>query len=204
MASPLDDLTAAARIRNAALEGFADRGIAATSIRWIAATAGVSPGLVQYHYPTKEALREAVDSYVLQVAASTISDLPVGVTASDAAEEFGQRITALFRDRPLGLRYVARGLVDRDEHALELFDNLVKLTGHLADQDIKDGRTWPDIDPVWARLHVLIYNLGAILLEEAIDRQLPEPLRSEEGLERWRTAATALFRRGLYRPDDRT
>jgi AcrR family transcriptional regulator len=188
MASPADDMTAAARIRNAALEGFADRGVAATSIRWVAAAAGVSPGLVQYHYPTKEALREAVDRYVLEVAASTFSDLPLGVSASDVAEEFGKRITALVRDRPLGLRYVARGLIDRDEHALALFD-------------ISDGRLWPDIDPVWASLHVLIYNLAAILLEEAIDRQLPEPLRSEEGLERWRTAATALFRHGLYRPD---
>jgi AcrR family transcriptional regulator len=201
MASPPEDMTAAARIRNAALEGFADRGVAATSIRWVAAAAGVSPGLVQYHYPTKEALREAVDRYVLEVAASTFSDLPLGVSASDVAEELGKRITALFRDRPLGLRYVARGLIDRDEHALALFDNLVKLTGRIAAQDISDGRMWPDIDPVWASLHVLIYNLAAILLEEAIDRQLPEPLRSEEGLERWRTAATALFRHGLYRPD---
>jgi AcrR family transcriptional regulator len=201
MPSPPDDMTAAARIRNAALEGFANRGVAATSIRWVAAAAGVSPGLVQYHYPTKEALREAVDMYVLQVAASTFSDVPLGVTPSDVAEEFGKRITALVRDHPLGLRYVARGLVDGDERALELFDNLVKLAGRIAAQDMSDGRTWPDIDPVWACLHVLIYNLGVILLEEAIDRQLPEPLRSEEGLERWRTAATALFRHGLYRPD---
>ncbi|MGI8558819.1 MAG: hypothetical protein ACR2ND_11020 [Solirubrobacteraceae bacterium] len=61
---------------------------------------------------------------------------------------------------------------------------------------------WPDSDATWAGLHVLIYNLGVILLEEAIDRQLPEPLRSDRGLERWRVAATALFHHGLYRPDD--
>jgi hypothetical protein len=35
-------------------------------------------------------------------------------------------------------------------------------------------------------------------LEQAIDRQLPEPLRSPQGLERWRRATGALYRDGLY------
>lgn len=56
-------------------------------------------------------------------------------------------------------------------------------------------------DRVWARLHVLVYNLGVVLLEPAIDRHLPEPLRSPEGLERWREAATAMFHHGLYVTD---
>jgi hypothetical protein len=38
-----------------------------------------------------------------------------------------------------------------------------------------------------------------VLLEHAIDRQLPEPLRSEQGLERWRRATSAIHREGLYR-----
>jgi AcrR family transcriptional regulator len=42
------DLSTYARIRNAALEGFATRGVAATSIRDVATAAGVSPGLVQH------------------------------------------------------------------------------------------------------------------------------------------------------------
>src|SRR5881397_4426812 len=62
------DLTAAARIRNAALRHFAARGFAGTSIRTIAKAARVSPGLVQHHFPSKAKLRTAVDQFVIQRA----------------------------------------------------------------------------------------------------------------------------------------
>lgn len=42
------------RIRDAALKCFAAHGTAATSLRFIADTAGVSIGLVQHHFGTKE------------------------------------------------------------------------------------------------------------------------------------------------------
>jgi AcrR family transcriptional regulator len=67
------DLTAPARIRNAALRLFAENGVDGTSIRDIAGAAGVSPGLVQHHFKTKDAVRDAVNGYVL---------LPVGHVAN--------------------------------------------------------------------------------------------------------------------------
>jgi TetR/AcrR family transcriptional regulator, regulator of cefoperazone and chloramphenicol sensitivity len=60
-----DDLTARARIRDAALRQFAEQGFERSTIRGIAATAGVSPGLVRHHFGSKEALRDAVDEHVL-------------------------------------------------------------------------------------------------------------------------------------------
>src|SRR5204862_374092 len=71
-----DDLTSYARIRNAALELFASRGVAGTSIRDVARAAGVSPGLVQHHFGTKAGLQQAVDECVVADAVSTITDLP--------------------------------------------------------------------------------------------------------------------------------
>src|SRR2546428_10971298 len=62
------DLTAAARIRNAALRHFAARGVAATSIRDVARAARVSPGLVQHHFRAKARLRRAVDEFVIRRA----------------------------------------------------------------------------------------------------------------------------------------
>ncbi len=44
------DLTARARIREAALRHFAEEGYERATIRAIAATAGVSPGLVRHHF----------------------------------------------------------------------------------------------------------------------------------------------------------
>ncbi|HJE59178.1 MAG TPA: TetR/AcrR family transcriptional regulator, partial [Nocardiopsis listeri] len=51
-----DDLTARARIRDAALTRFGQEGFG-VSVRAIAEEAGVSPGLVIHHFGSKEKLR---------------------------------------------------------------------------------------------------------------------------------------------------
>jgi len=61
-----EDLTARARIRDAALWHFAEEGFSRATIRDIAATAGVSPGLVRHHFGSKEGLRDACDEAVSQ------------------------------------------------------------------------------------------------------------------------------------------
>ena len=45
-----EDRTGRARVRDAALAEFAERGLAGASVRSVAARAGVSPGLVQHHF----------------------------------------------------------------------------------------------------------------------------------------------------------
>src|SRR5215469_6327642 len=60
-----EDLTARARIRDAALALFAERGMDGTTIRDIARAAGVSGGLVRHHFGSKEDLRAACDAYAL-------------------------------------------------------------------------------------------------------------------------------------------
>src|SRR5829696_8252307 len=67
-----DDLTARARIREAALELFAEDGVAGTSLRSVAAKAAVSPSLVVHHFGTKAGLREAVDDAVLTAFSSAM------------------------------------------------------------------------------------------------------------------------------------
>src|SRR5215217_1049449 len=65
--SPLEaDLTARARIRDAAVRRFAAEGFG-VPVRGIAAEARVSPGLVIHHFGSKEALRAECDEHVLQV-----------------------------------------------------------------------------------------------------------------------------------------
>jgi AcrR family transcriptional regulator len=60
------DLTAMARIRNAALERFPRDGFRGTTVRSVADDAGGSPGLIVHHFATKEGLREACDEYVIE------------------------------------------------------------------------------------------------------------------------------------------
>jgi AcrR family transcriptional regulator len=63
--SNAEDLTARARIRDAAIALFAERGIGPATIRDIAQAAGVSSGLLRHHFGSKEGLRRACDEYAM-------------------------------------------------------------------------------------------------------------------------------------------
>jgi AcrR family transcriptional regulator len=192
------DLTAAARIRNAALEGFARDGVAATSIRDVAKAAGVSAGLVQHHFPSKDALRAAVDEYVVAVATEALQAIDEAAEG-DVVDAIAERINDFVRDHHVALLYVARGVLDRDEAALRMFDALAELSRRQLEALKARGRLRPDLDLEWATLHSVIINLGAVTFEPALSRQLGEPFFAHDTLDRWKRATTALFREGEFR-----
>src|SRR5262249_34847278 len=87
------DLTARAKVRDAALELFARQGYAATSVREIAAAAGVSPALLFHHFGSKQGLRDAVDAWLTDTIAAAVAE-----TAADAEGAGGPAaLTARFR-----------------------------------------------------------------------------------------------------------
>jgi AcrR family transcriptional regulator len=195
------DLSTYARIRNAALEGFASKGVEATSIRDVAAAAGVSPGLVQHHFGTKAGLRQAVNDYVVAVAADTFEGL---VESADGWPAMGDRVTAWVRDNALSLRYLGRGLMEGDADASRIFDALVEMVRSNGVAVLeRAGRLDPDVDQDWAAMHLVVFNLACVLLEPAISRHLPEPFFSSAELARWNRATTELYRRGLTRTASR-
>jgi AcrR family transcriptional regulator len=198
---PDSDLTTFARIRNAALAGYAKDGVAATSIRDTAKAAGVSPGLVQHHFATKAALGQAVNDYVAATAVAAFADVPVASSAADASEELGRRVATLVHEHPDALLYVARASIEGDPGALDLFDTFVSIAEQQWQQLSRDGLLRADIDQQWTVLNTIIVNLGPLLFHAGLDRHLPQPFLSPEGLERWQTAATKLFRHGVYRAE---
>lgn len=193
------DLTSYARIRNAALEGFAANGVAGTSIRDVAAAAGVSPGLVQHHFGTKARLRQAVDEFVIGVAMETFRDLiPAGRV--EAWSSMGDTTTAWVRDNATAVRYVARSLTEPDEHASRLFGALVTVARTSWLEPLRErGVLDPGVDEQWAAIHVIVFNLATVLMEPAISDHLGASFFSPEELERWNVATTELYRRGLSR-----
>ena len=192
------DLTTSARIRNAALEGFAARGVAVTSIRQVAQGAGVSAGLVQHHFGTKAGLREAVDEYVAAVAVEAFRDVDA-LELADPVRELGDRVASLVRDHPTALLYVARSVAEGDEAGLALFDTFVALAREQWGRLAEDGRLHAGVDVEWAALHIVIFNLATVSFETAISRTLGEPFASPREVERWNEATRDLFQRGLFR-----
>ena len=119
---PVGDLTARARIRDAALRHFADRGAEATTVRAVATEAGVTPGLVCHHFGSKRGLRETCDAYVVEYLRDGIWGPGDNTTVPDL--EF---LAVVYRRAPVVLRYLARALVDGSTAAGALFDDLVTL-----------------------------------------------------------------------------
>jgi TetR/AcrR family transcriptional regulator, regulator of cefoperazone and chloramphenicol sensitivity len=184
------------RIRAAALEGFAREGIKATTIRSVAAAAGVSPGLVQHYFPSKAALRQAVDDHVADVARAA---LDVREVEGDLIEDLAERITALVANHFLALLYVARGVAERDGAALAIFDTLTELCRTQLAELQRKGMLRPDLDLEWAALHTVLINLGTVVMEPGVSRQIGAPFLTESEVERWKRATTALFVAGELR-----
>jgi AcrR family transcriptional regulator len=198
------DLSTYARIRNAAMEGFARDGISSTSIRDVAAAAGVSPGLVQHHFSTKAGLRDAVNEYLVSVAVEAFGDVAELDGSAETLTQMGDRVTAFVRDNSTALRYLARALIDGDEEAFKIFDRLFEISLAIWQELARNRALHADADLEWTALHVVVFNLATLLFEAAIDRHLPEPLFTPEQLTRWNAATTELYRRGMYRPARRT
>ncbi len=118
-----EDLTARARIRDAALVLFAERGLDGATIRDIAKAAGVSAGLVRHHFGAKDDLRAACDSYALdqlmRIKEQAVLEGQMGNT------EF---MSAAHPTVVLAYRYLARSLVDGSPAAAAMFDEMVALT----------------------------------------------------------------------------
>ncbi len=186
------------RILAAALESFARHGVAATTIRGVAAKAGVSAGLVQHYFPSKAALRSAVDARVTAIARDALAVRPV---QGDAVEDIADRLTALVADHFLALRYVARGVAERDEAALAVFDTITELCREQLAEFAERGLLREDLDLDWAALHTVLINLGTVIMEPAVSRQLRRPFLDKRQLTRWKRATTELFVSGELRTD---
>jgi AcrR family transcriptional regulator len=167
------DLTARARIRDAALEEFADRGVQGATVRAIAARAGVSAALVQHHFGTKEGLREACDTHVMDyLRRQTKQGLDEGGVAD------ARYLAGLFQSAPPLLRYLSRALVDGSPGAAAVFDELVGLTErYLADREgLSDPRTRAVV--------FTAMRLGVTVLHEHVSRGLGADLFSAEAAPR--------------------
>jgi len=128
------DLTARARIRDAALRLFAERGIDGATIRDIAKAAGVSPGLVRHHFGSKEGLRDACDAHALERLVG-IKERAV-LDGQIANPGF---LPAVHPTVLLLTRYLARSLVDGSPAAAGMFDEMVELTEQWI------ARHYPDV-----------------------------------------------------------
>ncbi|MBT8165906.1 MAG: TetR family transcriptional regulator [Acidimicrobiia bacterium] len=162
----VDDRTAKARIRDAAIECFAEHGLAATTARKVAAAADVSPGLVIHHFGSMDGLRSACDEHVV----ATIRDYKTGAMA----EGPGLDILAAFRDAPTEslMGYLAAVLHDDSPRVAKLVDDLVADAEAYLQLGVETGMVRPSSNPRARAAIVVLWSLGALALHHHVQRIL--------------------------------
>jgi AcrR family transcriptional regulator len=169
-----EDLTARARIRNAALVHFGEQGFERTTIRGIAEAAGVSSGLVRHHFGSKQALREACDEYLVRV----MHELNDRARADSTFGEVNYVAAARAVTGPYQ-SYLVRALAEGS--AASVFDEMVGMSEEwLADADEKRPDP-PEVDRKVRAALVTAMALGVPILREHLSRNLGVDLFSPEG-----------------------
>lgn len=193
-------MTAAAAILQAAMGLFAERGVAAVSVRDVAAAAGVSSSLVTHHYATKRGLKDAADARAL-AALDDVFELGAGEdTAEGALASMQTSLASQLQQVPLLMPYLRRLLIDGGPAADVLFGRLLESTRHALGQWQQAGimRRGADDDVLTAM--VLVNDLATILLREQIYATLGFDPVQGAGLQRWAATALEMYRQEIFSP----
>jgi AcrR family transcriptional regulator len=167
-----EDLTARARIRDAAMQHFGEHGFERATIRGIAETAGVSSGLVRHHFGSKQGLRDACDDHLIKV---------MHRMHAQALDHPGGGPGGLNPAAALGpyQRYLARALTDGS--AVPLFDEMVDIGERWLAEADKDRADAPFSEPRARATLITAMALSVTVLYQHVSRSLGVDLRSPEG-----------------------
>lgn len=197
MSSVHEDRTARARVRDAALELFAEQGEDRVTMRQVADRAGVSPALVVHHFGSRDGLREAVLDRVRDwmrelFEMSTSPD----VVADFRAREWSSMSDLLTRglppDSPLP-RYVRRLLMTGDPVGTELIRSWHELTVALFRSWEETGLLISGPDPETRAAITLSSDLGTLFLVEHWREVLGYDPLEGDGLQRWAEEAMRVY-----------
>jgi len=186
------DLTAAARIRDAALERYGQHGFG-VGLRTIAEAAGVSAALVIHHFGSKEGLRKACDDYVAEEIRSSKSET---LQSNDPATWFAA-MAEIESYAPM-MAYLVRSMQSGGELATMLWQRMIDNAEEYMDDGVRAGTIRPSRDPhararflalagggaflLYLQMHETPTDLKAVLRDYSRDMVLPALEVYTEGL----------------------
>ncbi|OBK16155.1 TetR/AcrR family transcriptional regulator [Mycobacterium asiaticum] len=199
------DLTAAARIRDAAIEQFGEHGFG-VGLRTIAEAAGVSAALVIHHFGSKDGLRKACDEYIAEEIRSEKSQT---IQSNDPATWLGA-LAEIESYAPL-MKYLVRSMQTGGELATMLWRRMIDNTEDYMAEGVQAGTLKPSRDPharakylaitggggflLYLQMHETPTDVRAVLRDYARDMVLPALELYSEGLLTDRTMYEAFLAR---------
>jgi AcrR family transcriptional regulator len=144
---PAEGGSTATRILDAAESLFAQRGFAAVSVREIAGQVGVNQASIYNHFPSKQALYEAVLERGFQPIRDLLAEGQHGLHSRDFQDRLLERLVDHLWRTPHLPKLIQREVLDGGEYLERLADQWLKPIyeqGKLAMEATPDLSDWPE------------------------------------------------------------
>jgi AcrR family transcriptional regulator len=151
-------MTATARIRDAAIQQFGQRGFN-VGLRAIAEAAGVSAALVIHHFGSKDGLLKACDDYIAEEIYNVKSE---SIRSTDPATWFAQ-VAAIESYAPM-MAYLVRSMQSGGELAKKFWQRLLDNAEQYLEEGVQAGTIKPSRDPKARARFLGLTGGGALLL----------------------------------------
>ena len=154
----VDDLTAVARIRDAAIEQVGQHGFS-VGLRAIATAAGVSAALVIHHFGSKEGLLRACDEYIAEQIREAKTE---SLRSSDPASWL-RAVAEIDTYAPM-MAYLVRSLQSGSDLAKEFWQRMIDNAEQYLEEGVRAGTLKPSRDPKARAKFLGIIGGGGFLL----------------------------------------
>ena len=153
-----DDLTAVARIRDAAIDQVGRHGFS-VGLRAIAQAAGVSAALVIHHFGSKEGLLRACDDYIAEQIREAKTE---SLRSSDPASWL-RAVAEIDTYAPM-MAYLVRSLQSGSDLAKEFWQRMIDNAEQYLEEGVRAGTLKPSRDPKARAKFLGIIGGGGFLL----------------------------------------
>lgn len=157
---------------------FGDKGYNGATMKSIADAAGVSVGLVQHHFGTKDGLRASCDERVLDLIRMKVSMLEDG-TLTDP-----RSLSALMAMAPQVQHYVSRALVEDSPGIVEMVDDVMDLTERFLVDFLPDRFSLGSAKARDAAAVMTAVNTSTMVMQSQLARRIGAEPFSEDALTR--------------------
>ena len=153
-----DDLTAVARIRDAAIDQVGQNGFS-VGLRTIAQAAGVSAALVIHHFGSKDGLLRACDEYI----AEQIREAKTESLRSADPASWLRAVAEIDTYAPM-MAYLVRSLQSGSDLAKEFWQRMIDNAEQYLEEGVRAGTLKPSRDPKARARFLGIIGGGGFLL----------------------------------------